>query len=146
MSQLPQEAGYSGSYCQNTCDDCEYYRLVHGQRRNVLVITDQSRVQDSLVKLRSSADFNLEVTDCEYRCSMLIDSFRPDYVVIDCSLGSARSREFANLLNEDPRIPLVRVVLVGDRGQLPSECDKMVFALVEQQFTTDTLKSLVGIA
>ncbi len=145
MSQLPQEAGHSGLYCENTCDECEYYHLVHGQRPNVLVITDQKKVQGSLKRLESGSQFNLEVTDCEYRCSMLVDRFRPDYVVIDCSLGTKRSREFVKLLNEDPRIPLVRVVMVGKREQLPRECDKMVFALVEQRFTPATLDKLVNI-
>lgn len=146
MSRLPQEAGHTGLFCQSTCQECEYYHLVHGQRPNVLVITDQSKVQSSLRRLGQNPQFNLEVTDCEYRCSMLVDRFRPDYVVIDCSLGPDRSREFAKLLNEDARIPLVRVVLVGKREQLPGECDRTVFALVEQEFTPSTLSQLVTIA
>ncbi len=145
MSQLPEETGYRGLFCQSSCEECEYYHLVHGQRSNVLVITDQERVQSSLKRLRKNLKYNLEITDCEYRCSMLVDRFRPDYVVIDCSLGADRSREFAKLLNEDPRIPLVRVILVGKRQQLPAECDRLVFALIEQQLTASTLEKLVMI-
>ncbi len=144
MSKLPKGSGYVGQFCDGSCEDCEYYKLVRGQPLNVLVVTDQNKLRNSLARVRRDKDLNLEVTDCEYRCSMLIDRFRPDYVVIDCSLGVERSREFARLLSEDPRIPLARVVLAGDRGDLPKECDKLVFALVQRQLSAETLAELVS--
>jgi hypothetical protein len=90
------------------------------------------------------SDFNLKATDCEYRCSMFIEKYRPDYIVIDCSMGSERSRDFAKLLYEDPRIPFVRVIMVGNRSDLPEECDKMVFAVVGGGFDAATLSDLIA--
>jgi len=145
MSGLPREFGHLRLFCENSCDECEYYHLVQGQRPNVLVVTDREVVGSTLSKDEHNGTFNLQITDCEYRCSMQIDKFRPDYVVIDCSLGTTRSREFARLLNEDPRVPLVRIVLVGGRNELPRECDKQVFALVEGELDYETLKELVTV-
>ncbi|UCC44082.1 MAG: helix-turn-helix domain-containing protein [Candidatus Zixiibacteriota bacterium] len=145
MTTLPAEAGHVGLFCKGTCDECDYYRLVLGQRPNVLVVTDRERMRTSLERdTGKPSDFNLQFADCEYRCSMLVEQFRPDYVVIDCSLGTSRSREFATQLNRDPRIPFVRVILVGNGRQLPGECDKLVFATVRHRFDVNTLNELIG--
>jgi DNA-binding NtrC family response regulator len=113
------------------------------QRPNVLVVTDRSRLKDSLERDSTNVDFNLKITDCEYRCSMLIEQFRPDYIVIDCALGPERIIEFSRLLYEDPRIPFVKIIVSGNRSELPAECDKMVFALVGRQFTARTINKLI---
>lgn len=144
MTSLPADAGYVGLYCKGDCEACEYYRMVHGQRPNVLVITHRASLREALETSRNASDFNLKVVDCEYRCSMLVERYRPDYVVIDCAIGSDRSVEFARLLYEDPRIPFVRIVLAGDRSELPKECDRMVYALIDRNFTVGTLAHLIS--
>ncbi len=143
IKDLPTEAGHVGLFCKSSCDECEYYQKVIGQCTNVLVVTDQTEIKDFLEESNFDSKFNMKITDCEYRSSMLIDKFRPDYIVIDCSLGSERSKEFALLLHEDPRIPFVRVVLVGGKNSLPDECDKLVFALINQPFNSEILTNLV---
>ncbi|UCD18268.1 MAG: helix-turn-helix domain-containing protein, partial [Candidatus Zixiibacteriota bacterium] len=143
ISKMPEGFGYTGRFCKSSCEECEYFNLVQGQRPNVLVVTDQDQLKDSIIQLKTDRSLNLEITDCEYRCSMLIDRFRPDYVVIDCSLGARRSRDFAQLLYDDPRVPLVRVVLVGSRKDLPEECNQLVFALINKQLRPEMLIELV---
>jgi excisionase family DNA binding protein len=143
MTSLPADAGYVGLYCKGNCEVCEYFKMVRGQRPNVLVITDRASLRESLQESSAEADFNLKVADCEYRCSMLVERFRPDYVVIDCAIGAERSGEFARLLYEDSRIPFVRIVLAGQRMDLPKECDRMVYALIGRNFTIATLSQLI---
>ncbi len=46
---------------------------------NVLVVTDKKELRDALTKENSNGAFGLRITDCEYRCSMQIEDFRPDY-------------------------------------------------------------------
>lgn len=144
ISKLPVEAGHARRFCQNSCEECDYYQVVQNQAPNVLVVTDQGEVRESLQAESERVEYNLRITDCEYRCSMEIEEFRPDYVVIDCSLGSNRSRDFARLLHEDARIPFVKVILVGNGRKLPDKCDKLVFALVERRFTGKTLSELIS--
>ncbi|MFH1892810.1 MAG: helix-turn-helix domain-containing protein [Candidatus Zixiibacteriota bacterium] len=144
MSELPPEIGHARLFCQGTCQDCDYYRTAHGHRPNVLVVTDKNRLKAALEREAKEADFDLQVTDCEYRCSMMVEKFRPDYVVIDCSMGVQRSKQFASMLSEDPRIPFVRVILSGNRGELPKKCDKVVFAFMERPFSMAMLSNLIA--
>jgi len=143
MTSLPSSAGHSGLFCKNSCEECEYYALMKDQKPSALVVTDRSRLKTSLERDSANIDFNLRVADCEYRCSMLVEQFRPDYVIIDCALGADRTFEFTRLLFEDPRIPFVRIVLAGDRRELPPECEGMVFALIDRHFTVKTLSELI---
>ncbi|MEW5700763.1 MAG: helix-turn-helix domain-containing protein [Candidatus Zixiibacteriota bacterium] len=143
LSRLPVEAGHNRLFCQGSCEDCEYFRMVQGQQPNVLVVTDRARLRHALERRMNKADFNLRITDCEYRCSMVIEEFRPDYVVIDCLLGAERSGEFATLLSEDPRIPFIKVVLAGKHHELPQQCEKTVFAVIDRPFSIETLGDLI---
>lgn len=144
ISGLPVEIGHARRFCKSSCGDCDYYKMVLGQAPNVLVVTDQQEASTSLKAESEQASYNLRITDSEYKCSMEIDGFRPDYVVIDCSLGSKRSRDFARLLADDPRIPFVKVILVGNGRRLPDGCDKLVYALVQRRLTARVLSDLVA--
>ncbi len=136
-------AGFVGLYCEGTCEECEYYKMVRDQHLNVLVVTDKSRLKDALERDSGGIDFNLRITDCEYRCSMLVEQFRPDYAIIDCSLGIERSYEFARFLYEDPRLPFVRIVLAGNQKKLPGGCDQIIHGLIDRHFTIETISGLI---
>jgi len=143
MRELPAEAGHAHLFCEGPCEECEYYRLIGGQRANVMVVTDKPELRVSLEREAKDADLNLRFADCEYRCSMMVEKYRPDYVVVDCSLGADRSRDFAQILDEDPRIPFVRVILSGNRQERPAECDKLVYAFIQRPFTASMLSDLI---
>lgn len=144
MRSLPSEAGHARIFCDGPCEECEYYLTVGKTRANVVVVTDEDNLRSELEKEAPHADFDLRFTDCEYRCSMMVDKHRPDYIVIDCRMGTERSRDFAQMIDEDPRIPFVRVILAGDPAEQPAECDKLVFAYIKHPFTTDMLSNLIG--
>lgn len=144
VSRLPSEAGHAKLFCEGTCEDCEYYRVVQGQRPNVLVVTDKPELEGALKVDPVEVDFNLRFCDSEYRCSMVIEKFRPDYVVIDCSLGRKRCRDFTRSLEQDPRIPYVRIVLAGEPKQIPKECNRSVFAFFKPPFSMEHLTDLIN--
>jgi excisionase family DNA binding protein len=146
MSDLPDEAGHVRLFCQNSCEDCEYYKMVREQNLNVLVVTDQNKLKSRIDREAKDVDFNIQITDCEYRCSMMVEKFRPDYIAIDCAIGTERSREFAQHLCEDPRLPFVRIILAGSEDELPKECDKLVFAFIRRPFSAEILADIIGIA
>jgi DNA-binding NtrC family response regulator len=114
-----------------------------GQQINLLVVTDQTLMYSSPPTDTPNPGYNLRFTDCEYKFSMQVERYRPDYVIIDCSMGKRRAREFARNISADPRIPFVRIVLVGDPNDFPRECDKEVFASVQRPFTTKVLDELL---
>lgn len=132
MMKLAPEAGHSRSFCTQTCDACDYFNTVHKQDVNVLVVSDNQVFTTALRRdaTKSYLNMNLAFSKCEYTTSAMVETFRPDYAVIDCSLGPERSREFARHLKADPRIPFVRVIMAAREGEFPEACDKDVFARI----------------
>ncbi len=135
--------GHSQQFCRGSCEDCEYYHVVREQRLNVLVVTDKPKLRATIQADEVERNFNLSFAVCEYDCSMLVEKFRPDYAIVDCSLGTERAKEFAGHLHEDPRIPFVRVILAGTRDTFPRKCDREVFAFIEHPFNGKDLAALI---
>ncbi|MEW6746180.1 MAG: helix-turn-helix domain-containing protein [Planctomycetota bacterium] len=144
LVKLSPTAGHSKLFCKTTCEECEYYRLVKGQAANVLVVSNNPELAASLRRQAFSATFNLKVTDCEYALSALVESFRPDFAVIDCSLGSHRARDIASHLLHDPRVRLARIILAARPGEFPRECDKQVFARIERPFELEHIAECIN--
>ena len=146
MIKLPEESGHARVFCQGSCDDCEYFRVVKGQRINLLVVTDNRELSENLEAQAGIVDFNLRLTDNEYHCSMVVEKFRPDYVVIDAAIGRDRCRNIAQYLSDDPRVPYMKIIAAGNSDQLPAECDRMAFAIIKSPFTLVELDSLLNLA
>lgn len=134
VAKLAPELGHSMLYCKGSCEDCDYYRRVHKQDTNVMVVTADPNLKTLLESEKHLAPYNLEITDCEYSCSALVDRFRADYVVVDTSLGPERANDICAHVLEDPRLPYVKVVLALDAREYPDDCDKNVFARIEKPF------------
>ncbi len=132
VAKLAPEGGHTKLFCKGTCEECGYFQQVHQQNTNVLVVTDNDALSEFLREEAKGAPYGLEVTHCEYACSALVETFRPDYVLIDCSLGEEASRDITNHLLADPRIPFVKVIMASDDGKLPAGCDKQVFAHIRK--------------
>jgi hypothetical protein len=77
---------------------------------------------------------------------MVVENFRPDYVVIDCSIGKRECGNFTRYLSEDPRIPYVKIILVGETHEIPAECNRLIFAVMKEPFSLTGLESLIGLA
>ena len=123
VAKLAPEVGPPKTFCIDSCEDCDFYRLVQGQRTSVLVVTDDSGLTRKLREAEADLSFNIEIADCEYACSTVVNHFRPDFAIVDCSLGTQASRDIAYHLIEDPRAPFVRVVLAGNEDEFPSQCE-----------------------
>ena len=134
VAKLAPEAPHPKLFCNKRCEDCDYFRVMHGKTTNVLVVTNDQILSSDLLAHADEARFNLEITDCEYNCSATVNHFKPDFVVVDCSLGRQVSRQISHHINKDPRIPYVRVVFAGSKEDLPRECDREVFARIARPF------------
>lgn len=137
------ELRHNKLFCKGSCEDCDYYRRVHAKPTNVLVVTDDSGLTAALKSRAETAPFKVEFTDCEYACSAVVESFRPDFVVVDCSLGEQESREICNHLIQDPRIPFVRVILAARDGLFPDSCDREVFARMGKPFDIEDISECI---
>ena len=116
MSDLPSTAGFAGTYCKTSCEDCAYYQQIHGGRRKVLVVTDSVRLRTRLQSESAAVGIEVEFATCEYECSALVDGFRPQLVVIDCALPADTCTDLCSHLATDPRVPGVQIVLATQEG------------------------------
>ncbi|MBD3170473.1 MAG: helix-turn-helix domain-containing protein [candidate division Zixibacteria bacterium] len=146
VSKLSKDQGHAKAFCKSTCDDCEYFRVVQGQDLNILIITLNEKLGEGLKESSREAAFNIRVTDNEYEGSMIVENFRPDYAVIDMEIGENRCAEIAKHLSSDPRIPFVKIIVSGQIEELPADCEGMVFATINADFTLKDLKKLIGTA
>jgi excisionase family DNA binding protein len=137
------ETGHARIFCKNSCEECDYYKKVKGLRPSVLAVTCDDKLKSSLRNAVEQAGLDFKSTDCEYKCLMLLDRFLPDFVIIDCSLGDERSRDFAEMLWADSRVPYVKIILIGEVDHLPNECDKITFAFLERNFTLGQIEKLL---
>ena len=143
VERLAPDAAHLKLFCSSSCSDCDYYRTVHQQAVNVLVVSSDKRLTGPLQKEAQEHNFNLRVTDCEYSCSAIVNDFRPDFAVVDCSIGPRLSREICKHLSQDPRIPFVRLVLAANEGEFPSSCDKEIFARIQRPFRMQNLVTCI---
>jgi excisionase family DNA binding protein len=134
VSKLAPGAHHARSFCNGHCKDCDYFIEMHGKAANVLVVTNDRVLTGNLLAEADRASFNLEITDCEYNCSAVVNHFKPDFVVVDCILGRDISRNISRHLTKDPRIPYVRVVFAGSKEKFLSKCDSEVFARIARPF------------
>src|SRR4030042_1870247 len=134
VARLAPEAHHAKLFCSQRCEDCDYYNEMHGKKANVLVVTNDRVLAGDLLAHADEAEFNLEITDCEYNCSAIVNHFKPDFVIVDCNLGHQVSQQISGQIMRDPRIPYVRVVLAGSKDDFPRECDREVFARMMRPF------------
>lgn len=142
--KLGSDIGHGKQFCKETCEECDYYNRVHLQSTNVLVISNNRVLKTTLPDKAEEVPINLEVTDCEYACSALVETFRPDYAIVDCSLEGKQSRDIVKHLNEDPRLPYVRVILAARSDELPTGCDREVFARIRTPFTLEDITDCIN--
>jgi len=134
VAKLAPDAHHPKIYCNHNCNDCNYFQEMHGKKANVLVVTNDKALSNDLLAHADEARFNLEITDCEYNCSAVIDHFKPDFVIIDSILGLHVTQQMSSHIMKDPRIPYVRVIIAGGNVDFPHECDREVFARMTRPF------------
>jgi excisionase family DNA binding protein len=146
VAKLVPDAHHPKVYCDKNCNDCNYFQEMHGKRANVLVVTDDKALSYDLLAQADEARFNLEITDCEYNCSAVINHFKPDFVIIDSKLGIRVSHQMSSHIMKDPRIPYVRVIIAGGKEEFPKECDRKVFAHMARPFDISNISECISMA
>lgn len=144
LARLPDMEGRLKLFCSAACEQCDYYAAVKGARLNVLVASDQPDVTGALIAGSGPVGFNLRTADCEYNLAVMVGTFFPDFVVIDCSMGIARARQTAKHILGDFRAPFTRVVMAGEQQDFPADCDRDIFAYIARPLTIPKLESLIA--
>ncbi len=143
VAKLAPEAPHPKLFCNESCEDCGYFKEMHGKTSNVLVVTNDRTLASSLLTEADGAKFNMEITDCEYSCAAIVDHFKPDFVIVDCLLGRKVSRQISHHIKEDPRIPYVRVVFADIKENFNRKCDQEVFARISRPFDVKDIEECI---
>ena len=143
LKDLPGGMGCLNLLCDTDCDDCDYYKVVKGQGINVLVLSRGSALISDLDVDQDLDGLHLQFAENEYQAAMKIQSFRPDYVVVDCAFGKQRTASICSSLFSDIRIPVARIILSSKSHQIQDYCDKEVFGWIKKPFAIEQLKSCI---
>jgi len=143
LRELPSGLGCLAMQCAADCLDCNYYQLVQDQAINILVISSSLHIVKDAHLIEKTPNLEIKTVDDEYEAAAQIQSFRPDYVVIDCSLGKKRASTLCTNLFNDARIPVTRIILASKNKNLSEYCEKEVFGWIRKPFSIEQLKSCI---
>jgi excisionase family DNA binding protein len=143
FADLPEGIGFLKLNCRTTCEECDFYRLVSGQNPNILICSKSQRIITDLRSADDCENMNIRIGEDEYEVASIIETFRPDFIVVDCSIGYRRSKRLCMNLFRDARIPVTRILLASRSKNLTDYCDRDVFAWIKKPFTTEQLKECI---
>ncbi len=143
LKDLPGGLGCLNLLCDTECSDCDYYKAVSDQGINVLVLTENRKLMTGFNDEDTLDGLEVRFASCEYEAALIIQGFRPDYVVVDCGLGKKRTAAVCSSLFSDIRVPVVRIILSSKTIKIRDYCDKEVFGWITKPFTTGQLKECI---
>jgi DNA-binding NtrC family response regulator len=117
--------------------------MVSQRGASVLVVTREPELTKNLHSISNLPGFSLQLADCGFSCSSVLNSYRPDYVFVDSSLGIEESRRLVRHLLHDPRIPFVRVVVAGSPDSFPQDCEARIFARIDRELRIEDIVNTV---
>jgi excisionase family DNA binding protein len=139
VGKILKEKRQGATCCPTDCEECSYYKEQRQRTVNVLVFTDN----ESLLKESDSSRIRLQFSRCEYDCSLVVDSFRPEYVIVDCSKDLDQCEELCQHLANDPRIPGVEIILAMPPGSKTETRLRGGVAIIDQPFGISEVEKLV---
>ncbi|SPE42563.1 hypothetical protein (dsrDN associated) [Candidatus Sulfopaludibacter sp. SbA3] len=137
-------AGHAKRFCSGLCQECPYYRRVHGLPTNVLVVSqDESLIRD-LAKRESDA-VAFRFARRGYDASATISVFRPAFVVIDQAILEDLGMALLDALASDPRARGARILVAVRKGSMGMHIhNRAVYAMIEEPFHADEIVALVN--
>jgi len=143
LKDIPGSMGCLNLMCDTECDKCEYFKVVKGQKINILVLSENQKIVRDLDSLDDNSTFRILFSDDEYSAAVAIQEYRPDYIIVDCSFGKKRTGYICNNLFNDIRIPVVRIILSSKSKNINDYCDKEVFGWIRKPFKVDQLTECI---
>lgn len=143
LKDLPGGMGCLNLLCDTECSECEYYKVVSGQATNILILSDGKKLLGDMHRLDDTRGLHIRFAENEYEAAVLIQQFRPDYMVVDCSFGKKRTAQICNNLFSDIRIPVARIILSSRTKNVQNYCDKEVFGWIRRPFVIEQLRECI---
>ncbi len=143
MQRVVRGAGLGQRFCTGLCQDCPYYRRVHGLPSNVLVITcDENLIQD--LARHESESIAFRFARQGYDASAVVQVFRPALVIFDQAVLETQGLDLLEALASDPRTAGARILVAVRKGSVGFRVHSpAVFATVEQPFQAEEIAAII---
>jgi len=144
LVNLVRGTGHAKRFCTGLCQECPYYRRVHGLLTNVLVITrDEALIQELARRANHSIDFRFARRG--YDASAIISVFRPAFVVFDQAVLENLGMTLIEELASDPRTAGARLLVAVRKGAMAFRLhSSAVYATIEEPFHADEIVAIVN--
>jgi excisionase family DNA binding protein len=133
--RLAPEARHLMLFCEASCSDCKYFQESVELVTNILLVTADSSLEQKFSPETLDFGITLKTADSAYKCAAILSDFRPDFIIVDSSLGKDKVDDIVQHISADPRIPLVRIVIAGEESDFPNHCEKDIFARIRKPFS-----------
>jgi excisionase family DNA binding protein len=145
LANAVRGAGHAKRFCgAGPCPECPYYRRVHGLPTNVLVITQDESLIQSLAK-RENESIAFRFARRGYDASAVIGVFRPAFVVADQAILESLGVALLEALISDPRTAGARIVCAVRKGTMGCHIrNSAIYAIVEEPFNADEIVAIVN--
>ncbi len=143
LKDIPGGLGCLNLMCDTECSRCEYFKVVNGQKLNILILSENEKIVQDLDNLDDTGIFSIHFTRDEYSAAIAIQEYRPDYIIVDCSIGKKRTGYICNNLFNDIRIPVVRIILSSKSKNIKDYCDNEIFGWIRKPFDVDQLRECI---
>jgi len=146
---LPSGMGSPSDFCTTVCEVCGYYRQhVQGPVR-VLVVSDSVLLRDELQRGSQHRPVRFEFAAREYECAAIVEGFRPELVLVDCTLPRSVWTSVVSCMADDPRAAGLRIVLAQRRTRRGwsggAQAGLSVHAIVGLPLDWDELEHSLGL-
>lgn len=135
LAGMDEDIGHSLQHCQGSCEDCAYYRWANNLATNVLVVTSDNTLIQSLAK-ETDDRISLRFARSAYDASAIIESFRAVFIIIDLDTTTTKCHELVECITRDPRIPGTRIILCtqhdADEARRQANDDTHVWGVIEK--------------
>lgn len=147
MAGMDRDIGHSRRFCQNSCEDCVYYRRVNELATNVMLITQDSELIDSLAAEQNDR-VTLRFASNAYEASAMFHDFQPAFAAVDVEHVPTRDTHLLDSLAADPRVPGIEVLLVvpadmTGRKRRTLNHD-LIVGVLEKPFSVDRLAEVLN--
>ncbi len=94
--------GHARLFCKNDCQKCNYYYYAVDSLKRVLIISEE--ITEAITKPSFGDNaIEIQITHSPYKASSLIESFRPNFIILDKSLTNCNTDEVFKEISNDPR-------------------------------------------
>ncbi len=143
LMKVVHSAGHTKNFCAGSCQDCPYYRRVHGDPTNVLIVTrDEALIQ--AIAWHPDGCLACRFARNGYDASAIISVFRPALVILGERVV-ADEPGLVKALADDPRAPGVRILLgMREKRAVALAVGSGLAGTIEIPFSCDQLATWTG--